>query len=55
MHSIELLAEREVFEGQLVMSAAGQRQHANDDEDHLQHASILSCYVRQINRSAVRS
>jgi hypothetical protein len=52
---IELLAEREVFEDQLVMSAAGQRQRANDDNDHLRHASILSFYMPRINRSAVRS
>ena len=52
---MELLAEREVFEDQLVMSAAGQRQRANHYNDHLQHASILPFYVLRINRSAVQS
>ena len=32
---IELLAEREVFEDQLVMSAAGQPDRTNEDHDHV--------------------
>jgi hypothetical protein len=34
---VELLAEREVLEDQFVMSAAGQRQRANEYKDHLKH------------------
>jgi hypothetical protein len=44
-----LLAEREVLEDQFVMSAAGQRQRADEYDDHLQHASILSFYERRSN------
>ena len=39
---VELLAEREVLEDQFVMSAAGQRQRANEYKNQLQHASIVS-------------
>ena len=36
------------------MSAAAQRQRADDYSDQLQHASILSCYSPRGNGSAVR-
>jgi hypothetical protein len=39
---VELLTEREVLEDQFVMSAAGQRQRADEYKELLQHASILS-------------
>jgi len=39
---VQLLAEREVLEDQFVMSAAGQRQRANEYKDHLKHMQILS-------------
>ncbi len=46
---VELLAEREVLEDQFVMSAAGQRQRADEYKDHLQHASILSFSEQRSN------
>jgi hypothetical protein len=46
---VELLAEREVLEDQFVMSVAGPRQGADANEDHLQHASILSFYEQRSN------
>jgi hypothetical protein len=45
----ELLAKREVLQDQFAMSAAGQRNAADQDKDHAQHASILSFWVRRIN------
>jgi hypothetical protein len=39
---VQLLAEREVLEDQFAMSAEGQHEPADQDEDDLQHASILS-------------
>jgi hypothetical protein len=39
---VELLAEREVLEDQLVMSATDQCQGVDEYEDHVQHVSILS-------------
>jgi hypothetical protein len=47
---VEFLAEYEVLEDQFVMSAARQRERADQDKDHLQHAWILSFYVLRINR-----
>ena len=41
---VQLLAEREVLQDQFVMPAASQRQRAQEDEDDLQHASILSVF-----------
>lgn len=38
---VKLLAEREVLEDQFVVSAAGQRQRADEYNGHLQHMSIL--------------
>ena len=38
---VELLPEREVLENQLMMSTACQTHSADEDNDHLQHASIL--------------
>jgi hypothetical protein len=48
-HCGKLLAEREVLEDQFVMAAAGQREPADEYEDHAQHASMLSFYARRIN------
>ena len=39
---VELLAEREVLEDQFVMSAAGQRQRAEEYKERLQHMSIVA-------------
>ncbi|MPY88779.1 MAG: hypothetical protein GEU99_12725 [Luteitalea sp.] len=52
---VELLAEREVLEDEFVMSAAGQRQRADEYKGHFQHASILSFYAQQINRHPSRA
>ncbi len=52
---VVFLTQDEDFCSVRQVARSSSRQHANDDEDHLEHASILSCYVRQINRSAVRS
>jgi hypothetical protein len=48
---VELLAEREVLEDQFVMSAEGQHEPADEDEDDLKHASILSVYRQRCNQS----
>jgi hypothetical protein len=47
---MELLAEHQVLEDQFVMSAAGQRHRADEYNDHLQHASILSFSANQAFR-----
>ena len=52
--SVQLLAEREVLKDQFVMPAAGQRHSAHEDEDNLQHASILAAYERRGNHRGVR-
>ena len=52
---VELLAEREVLEDQFVMSATGQHQRPDEDQDHLPHASILSFFARRINPHSSRA
>ena len=46
----ELLAKREVLEDQFAMAAAGQRNPADQDQDHAQHTLTLPFWVRRINR-----
>jgi hypothetical protein len=49
-HRVELLAKGEVLKHQFVMSAAGQRQGADEDDNQLQHALIVSFSHRRSKR-----
>jgi len=46
---VELLPERKVLEDEFVPSVAGQCQRADEYQNHLRHASILSFYQQRSN------
>jgi hypothetical protein len=39
------MPQRDVFEDQFLMPAAGQGQRSQNQQDHFQHALIVSCVV----------